>query len=135
MNEFGKLTRVALRDPAAAFRSEAKIAAEWRGLNYHQPPDYAASLKEYDALTSMITASGAEIIKLPADESLTLDAIYTRDSLVVARRAQNPGGLAARSPRSRESRTAPACRRTRQARRRRKGSAQTAGRHPARDTG
>ncbi len=83
MNEYGTLTRVALRDPRAAFQSDAKITAEWRDLNYHEAPDFAAAQKEYESFSSMIRSVGAEIIALPPSAELTLDAIYTRDSLIV----------------------------------------------------
>jgi N-dimethylarginine dimethylaminohydrolase len=88
MNEYGPVSKVALRRPAEAFISPVKIAAEWRELNYHAAPELDAALSEYDAFEALLKAAGAEIIPLPAHEALTLDAIYARDALVVT-----PNGL------------------------------------------
>jgi N-dimethylarginine dimethylaminohydrolase len=86
LNEFGSLKKVALRNPAAAFVSDTKIDHEWRELNYHSRPSLADATAEYNALENLLTVAGAEIIHLPANSELTLDAIYTRDSLVVTPR-------------------------------------------------
>jgi N-dimethylarginine dimethylaminohydrolase len=83
MNEYGQLKSVALRDPKSAFVSKSKIAAEWQDLHYHAEPDMAASVAEYKVFADTLRATGTEIINLPAEADLTLDAIYTRDALVV----------------------------------------------------
>jgi N-dimethylarginine dimethylaminohydrolase len=82
-NEYGRLQRVALRRPAAAFRSDARIEAQWRGLNYHARPDFAAAEREYEAFESLLRASGADVIALGDGADLTLDALYVRDALIV----------------------------------------------------
>ncbi len=87
-NNWGQLKRVAIRDVDTAFVSDAKIDAEWRDLNYHSRPDLALARKQYAAFEQVLKSSGAEVIKLPADPGLTLDAIYTHDALVVT-----PNGL------------------------------------------
>jgi len=87
-NNWGQLKRVAIRDIDSSFVSDAKIDAEWRDLNYHSRPDLALARKQYAAFEQKLKSSGAEVIKLPADPSLTLDSIYTHDALVVT-----PNGL------------------------------------------
>jgi N-dimethylarginine dimethylaminohydrolase len=82
-NEYGPLRHVALRRPAESFVSEAKIDGEWRDLNYHARPDLENARKEYEAFEGALLAAGAEVFHLPSKPDLTLDSLYTRDSLVV----------------------------------------------------
>jgi N-dimethylarginine dimethylaminohydrolase len=87
-NEYGRIRRVALRRPEAAFQSQAKIAAEWQKLAYMSAPLLAEAAREYDRLEAILTSAGAVLDHLPADPDLTLDALYVRDAAIVA-----PGGL------------------------------------------
>jgi N-dimethylarginine dimethylaminohydrolase len=87
-NEYGRIRRVALRRPEAAFQSPAKIAAEWQSLAYTQAPLMAEAAKEYDRLEATLKSVDAVLDHLPADPNLTLDALYVRDAAIVA-----PGGL------------------------------------------
>ncbi len=80
LNEYGRLRRVALRHPRAAFGGPEAIAASWRGLNYLAAPDYGRALADYDRFAEILTANGAEIDWLPAAEGLTLDSLYVHDS-------------------------------------------------------
>ena len=82
-NMWGPLRKVALRAPDEAFVSDAKIAAEWRALNFHAAPDLAEANREYDALLACLARAGAEAIRLPAAPDLTLDSLYTHDALIV----------------------------------------------------
>lgn len=84
LNEYGRLRRVALRRPADAFRGPAKIAAEWRPLNYTAAPDLVRAGTEFDRFVERIAAVGASIEYLPGDASLTLDALYVRDAAIQA---------------------------------------------------
>jgi N-dimethylarginine dimethylaminohydrolase len=85
-NEYGKLSKVALRKPDAAFVNDQKIDAEWRDLNYHMRPDLANAAIEYATFEKLFTNLGTEVIALPASDGLTLDSLYTRDALVVTPR-------------------------------------------------
>jgi N-dimethylarginine dimethylaminohydrolase len=85
-NEYGRLSKVALRKPDAAFVNDQKIDAEWRDLNYHSRPDLANAAREYTTFEKLMTNIGTEVIALPAGEGLTLDALYTRDALAVTPR-------------------------------------------------
>lgn len=82
--EFGRLRRVLLKRPEAAFRSQADIDREWRALSFIDAPDYAAARREYDALVSLMQQAGSvDIIELPFDDATTLDSIYVRDASLV----------------------------------------------------
>jgi N-dimethylarginine dimethylaminohydrolase len=83
-NEYDALRRVALRDPAAAFRSRSAIEREWRTLNYKAAPDFAAALAEFDAFARLIEDAGAELLFLSNADDLTLDSIYVRDAGLVS---------------------------------------------------
>ena len=85
-DEYSPLRRVAIRRPEAAFHSDARLAQEWRALNYHSRPDLSGAIDEYDKFSSLLEAQGAELISLPDAEGLTLDSIYVRDSLIVTPR-------------------------------------------------
>ena len=85
-NNWGQLRTVAIRDVDTAFASDARIDAEWKDLNYHARPDLANARTEYRAVEEILSAAGAEIIKLPAGDGLTLDSIYTHDALIVTPR-------------------------------------------------
>ncbi len=80
LNEYGRLRRVALRHPRAAFGGPEVIAASWRELNYLAAPDYGRALTDYDRFTEILTNSGAEIDWLPAGSGLTLDSLYVHDA-------------------------------------------------------
>ncbi len=84
MNEYGKLTWVAVRAPAAAFKNESRIDAQWQPLRFHSRPDLNAAIEEHNAFTACLTAAGCQLIYLDDAEGLTLDSIYTRDALVVS---------------------------------------------------
>lgn len=85
-NEYGRLSRVALRSPRDAFESPARIAREWRELNFTAPPDFGRALEQYAAFAALIGSSGARVDDLPPHDGLTLDAIYVRDASVVTPR-------------------------------------------------
>ncbi len=83
LNEFGRVERIALRHPRDAFVGDAKLDAEWRDLNYLARPDLQAAVDEYDVLLQILSELGAVVEFMPADDKLTLDAIYVRDAMVV----------------------------------------------------
>jgi N-dimethylarginine dimethylaminohydrolase len=82
-NEWGTLRKVALRTPIEALQGNAKIDAEWQDLNWHSRPDLENAKSEYRTFEVLLQSVGAEIIHLPKGDGLTLDALYTRDALVV----------------------------------------------------
>lgn len=84
LNEYGRIRRVALRHARDAFGSQEALARQWRQLNYHAEPDFAAALEEYDAFLRIFQDLGAAIELLPADPALGADAIYVRDATLLA---------------------------------------------------
>lgn len=83
LDEYRPLTRVAIRHPRVAFRSQAFIDASWRSLGYRAAPDFARALAEFDAFVEILASSGAAIEYLPDGPELTLDSIYVRDATVI----------------------------------------------------
>ena len=85
-NNWGRIRTVAVRDVSAAFVSDVKIDAEWKDLNFHSRPDLANGREEFAAAMKILSSTGAEVIKLPPADGLTLDSLYTHDSLIVTPR-------------------------------------------------
>ena len=85
-NNWGTLKKVAIRTSAVAFNSDTRIDAEWKKLNYHSRPDLKGANSEYAAVEKMLAATGAEVIRLPDGDGLTLDSLYAHDALVITPR-------------------------------------------------
>jgi N-dimethylarginine dimethylaminohydrolase len=86
LNEYGRLKKVALRRPEQAMVSQQKIDAEWQPLNYHSRPELARAVAEHRHLAGLLEGVGAEIVYLPAQESLTMDSLYVRDAATLCPR-------------------------------------------------
>lgn len=82
-NEYGTLRKVAIRAPSQALQNDLKIDSEWKDLNWHSRPDLESAMGEYKGFENALTSTGAEAIHLPSGNGLTLDALYTRDALVI----------------------------------------------------
>jgi N-dimethylarginine dimethylaminohydrolase len=82
-SEVGRLRRVLLKTPAAAFQNQQTAMAQWKQLNYLAEPDLAAAQAEYDRFVELLISHGVEVEFLPADERTTLDSIYVRDASIV----------------------------------------------------
>src|SRR5262247_3808421 len=81
--EFGRLTRVLLKHPREAFRSDEAIGAEWKPLGFGAAPSLPRAVEEYDALVDILRNAGVQINFLPATEHTNLDSIYVRDASIV----------------------------------------------------
>jgi N-dimethylarginine dimethylaminohydrolase len=55
-------------------------AAKWRELGFRRAPDFAAAQSQHEILCELLRKGGAEVVCLPATESLTLDAVYAHDA-------------------------------------------------------
>ena len=82
-SEVGKLRRVLLKTPEAAFRSQAEVDVQWRGLNYLSVPDFDAAVTEYEALLRILEAREIELCFLPEHRDTGMDSIYVRDASIV----------------------------------------------------
>ena len=85
--EFGRLQRLLLKSPPAAFGSQQQIDRQWRALSFIAAPDFSAADREYATLLRLIQSTGPiDIVHLPADGTTTLDSIYVRDASIVTPR-------------------------------------------------
>lgn len=84
--EFAPLTHVLLKHPREAFRSDERIAGEWKGLHFAAAPSFTRAVEEYDALVEILKAAGVHIDHLPAEEQTNLDSLYVRDASIVCPR-------------------------------------------------
>ena len=83
-NEYDRLSRVALWHARDAFADAARIARDWRALNFTAAPDYGRAVAEYDAFVDLLRTSGARVEFMNASSNeLTLDAVYARDASVL----------------------------------------------------
>ena len=100
LNEYGRITRVALRHARDAFSSQATLSQSWKALNYHAEPDFKAACAEYDAFLKIFQDLGCEIELLPSGSGLSPDSIYVRDATLLAPQGLMHGamGKAARRP-------------------------------------
>ena len=85
-SEVAPLREVLLKHPRDAFVDAATIAAQWRDLNFSDPPDLAKAIDEFDRFIAAIESGGAHVSFLPRDQRTTLDSIYVRDASVVCAR-------------------------------------------------
>jgi N-dimethylarginine dimethylaminohydrolase len=69
-----------------AFHSDARIDAEWQKLNYHSRPDLTSARQEFTQVEAILSKTGADVIRLPEGDGLTLDSLYTHDALIVTPR-------------------------------------------------
>ena len=83
LNEYSKISEVAIRPPLSSFVNDEKITNEWAPLRFHAKPDLKKAIIEYNYFKSFLEEDEIKIIELPSSDKLTLDSIYTRDSIVV----------------------------------------------------
>ena len=76
----GDLLRVLVCPPGNAGWNDSGRAAGWQELGFRRAPDFAAAQTQHENLCGLLSESGAEVLYLPAAESLTLDAVYTHDA-------------------------------------------------------
>jgi N-dimethylarginine dimethylaminohydrolase len=86
LNEYGRIKQVAMRRPEQAMIDQAKIDAEWKPLNYHTRPDMKVAVSEHQKFAEIIRGVGAELIYLPAQDTLTMDSLYVRDAATMCER-------------------------------------------------
>ncbi len=104
-NEYSTLSEVGVRSATDAFVSDAKLDRDWQALRFHAKPELQEAIKEYAVFRDLLGVTGANIVDLDASQQLTIDSIYTRDSILVS-----PNGLilcnmgrASRTPEAREN--------------------------------
>lgn len=85
-NEYSKLKEVAIRSPLSSFIDEAKLSSEWEALRFHSKPDLKQAIIEYNYFRDLLDDDAVTIIDLPSSKLLTLDSIYTRDSILISKK-------------------------------------------------
>ncbi|MGA7559190.1 MAG: arginine deiminase family protein [Terriglobales bacterium] len=76
----GELLRVMVCPPENAGWDDSRKITAWRELGFRHAPDFAAAQTQHAILCRLLRESGAEVVSLPAAESLTLDAVYAHDA-------------------------------------------------------
>jgi len=76
----GELRRVMVCPPSNAGWNVSGQAAAWRDLGFQHAPDFRAAQTQHGILCRLLSEGGAEVVCLPATESLTLDAVYAHDA-------------------------------------------------------
>ena len=82
----GKIERVLVKHVRDAFVSPEKLSAEWEGLNYSGCPDYDKALREFEGFVHLLKGFIPEIHYLPQNDRVTVDSIYTHDSVIITKR-------------------------------------------------
>ncbi len=96
------LKRVLVCSPKAAGWGSANAA--WRDLGYFHEPQEALAEKQHRRLIEALESVDSEVVFLPADPALGLDAVYTHDSSFPTDRGMvlmHPGKAARRGEASR----------------------------------
>lgn len=55
-------------------------SASWRELAYFHEPELETASRQHGRLVTALENAGADVLALPADESLSLDAVYAHDA-------------------------------------------------------
>jgi N-dimethylarginine dimethylaminohydrolase len=104
-NEYSLLTQVAIRSPLNSFLTDEKLSNEWQDLRFHEKPELKESINEFIEFRKLLLNNEIKIIDLPQAKGLTIDSIYTRDSIFIS-----PKGLilcnmgrASRTPEARDN--------------------------------
>ena len=83
LNEYDRLTHVAVKHARDAFVSAGVLARQWASHGFTSAPDFDAACREHDAFLEILAAHGAELTLLPADAGTTIDSIYARDASLI----------------------------------------------------
>ncbi len=73
----GRLRRVIVCKPETAGWGKA---SSWRELAYYHNPELERASQQHARLVEALQGAGAEVWELPADEALSLDAVYAHDA-------------------------------------------------------
>lgn len=76
----GTLHRVLVCSPRTAGWNHPQRVSAWRDLGFHHAPHFATAQSQHEALVRELETAGAEILGLPPEDNLSLDAVYTHDA-------------------------------------------------------
>lgn len=83
-SEVGAVRRIVLRHAREALGGEERIAAQWRALNWSEPPAFHRAVAEYERFAALLERLGAAPCFVRAGSGDGLDSIYVRDAAVVS---------------------------------------------------
>ena len=78
------IIRVLIKHPKDAYQNQAKVNEQSPQLHYFGIPDFEKALSDYEKLVGFLESSGVEIHFLPADDTTSLDSVYTHDPCVIS---------------------------------------------------
>jgi N-dimethylarginine dimethylaminohydrolase len=73
---------------------DSPMANRWKELGFGHTPNFSLAQDQHDELCRQLQKAGAEVVELPACNTLSLDAVYTHDSSLSTDRGLvilNPG--------------------------------------------
>ncbi|MGP8017384.1 MAG: dimethylarginine dimethylaminohydrolase family protein [Thermoplasmata archaeon] len=76
----GELRWVMVCPPGNAGWDDPRRSTAWRELGFRHAPDFGVAQRQHEILCRLLREGGAEVVALPATESLTLDAAYAHDA-------------------------------------------------------
>ncbi len=76
----GELLRVMVCPTANAGWGDSRKVSAWQELGFQRAPEFATAVRQHEVLCRLLGESGAEVVSLPAADSLTLDAVYAHDA-------------------------------------------------------
>jgi len=81
-SDYGELKSLLLKHPRDAFRSETRLAQDWRSLNYLSKPSFNQAVEEYEAFLDIFKRFNIDIQFLDPSDDTGLDSIYVRDASI-----------------------------------------------------
>ena len=81
----GKIERVLIKHPRDAYISDETLSAQWEGLNYSGCPDYVKAVEEFESFVELLSRFIPEIHYLPKNPHVSVDSIYTHDSVIITK--------------------------------------------------
>ena len=83
-NMVSPIKRVLMKQPKDAYQNQEKVNKQSPQLHYIGKPDFEKAQTDYEKLVAFLESSGVEVHFLPADETTSLDSIYTHDPCVIS---------------------------------------------------
>ncbi len=74
------LKRLLVCSPRTAEWDRPERLTHWHDLGFHHAPDFAKAQSQHEALCRELKTAGTELIELPPDPALSLDAVYAHDA-------------------------------------------------------
>ena len=78
------IKRVLMKQPKDAYQNQEKVNKQSPHRHYIGKPDFEKAQTDYEKLVAFLESSGVEVHFLPADETTSLDSIYTHDPCVIS---------------------------------------------------